>query len=169
MNSTIVDKIALTIRDAQIGKDDQTPLPFIYADLDTQNILLDNVGVPFAACAPLSSGMVSDTHNRFHERATFEVFFGDLMEQDLADYDAVANEHIIDTCKRRAFKWLASIRPASGVQLISINSAQRAYLQFDSIVTGYLVNVTLEEMDGLGLCDYTPEHVPTEDEQQAAK
>lgn len=159
---TIVDKLAATITAANIGVREDIPLPFVYADLDTQNILLDNVGAPFAACAPLASGAVADEHNRFHEQATFEVFFGDLMEQALPDYNARTNEQIIDTCKRRAFKWLASITPASGLRVAQVNSVSRAYMQFDAIVTGFMVNVTLEEVDGYGFCDYTPAPAPEE-------
>lgn len=153
MKKTIVDKIAATIERPEFGKGGITPLPFVYADLDTQNILLDNVGVPFAAAAPLASGAVTDKHGRYHERATFEVFFGDKMAQALPDYCARANEHIIDECKVRAFAWLASLQRNAELRLISVNSAQRAYMQFDAIVTGYLVNVTIEEKQGYNMCD----------------
>ena len=152
-DNTIIDKLARTIERVELGKGGVTPLPFIYADLDTQNIIIDNVGVPFAAVAPLESGLAEDVHNRFHERATFEIFFGDLMCQSLPDYDARENERIIDECKRRAYKWLASLRPTKELQLVSINSARRAYLQFDSLVTGYLLNVTIDEVEGYGSCD----------------
>ena len=151
-DNTIIDKLARTIERVELGKDGVTPLPFIYADLDTQNILIDNTGVPFAACAPLDSGMVQDEHNQYHERATFEVFFGDLMAQSLPDYNAKENERIIDECKMRAYKWLAGLTPAGEIRLISVNSARRTYLQFDSIVTGYLLNITIEETTGYGKC-----------------
>lgn len=150
--NTIVDKLARTIERKELNNG-IVPLPFIYADLDTQNILIDHTGVPFAACAPLGTSMVADEHGLWHERATFEVFFGDLMEQSLADYDAVENERKIDDCKRRAFKWLSDLSPADELRLISVNSATRAYMQFDAITTGYLVNVTLEEVAGYGKCE----------------
>ena len=150
--NTIIDKLARTIERKELN-DGVNNLPFIYADLDTQNILIDNTGVPFAAAAPLSSGMVTDEHGFYHERATFEVFFGDLMAQSLPDYNARENERIIDTCKRRAFAWLASLLPANELRLVSINSATRTYMQFDAIVTGYLVNVTIEEVQGYGRCE----------------
>ena len=151
-NNTIVDKLARTIERKELNNGIE-PLPFVYADLDTQNILLDNIGAPFAAAAPLNSGAVTDEHGRYHERATFEIYFGDLMAQALPDYAARENERIIDICKRRAYKWLAELKPASGLRLVSVNSAQRAYMQFDAITTGYLVNVTLEEVEGYGACE----------------
>lgn len=153
MNDTIVDKLARTIERPELGKGGITKLPFVYADLDTQNIIIDSVGVPFAAAAPLASGSVVDDHGRYHEQATFEVFFGDKMTQSMPDYCARENEHIIDTCKRRAFAWLASLKGNKDLRLVSVNSAQRAYMQFDAIVTGYLISVTIEETQGYGLCD----------------
>ena len=147
-NNTIVDKLKRTLNRVELGKDGVNPLPFIYADLDTQNILIDTIVPPFAAVAPLYSGTVTDEHGRYHERATFEVFFGDVMAQSLPDYDAVENERIIDMCKGRALSWLASLTHGTEIKLVSVNSARRTYMQFDAIVTGYLVNVTVDELQG---------------------
>ena len=151
-NNTIVDKLARTLERQELGKGGITPLPFVYADLDTQNIVLDNVGAPFAAVAPVSSSTVIDDHGRYHEQATFEVYFGDLMCQSLPDYNARENERIIDECKQRALKWLAGLLPTKELRLESVNSAQRAYMQFDAITTGFLLNVTLYEVEGYGKC-----------------
>lgn len=151
-DNTIIDKLARTIERKELN-DGITPLPFVYADLDTQNIIIDNVGAPFAAVAPLSSGVAVDEHDRFRERTTFEVFFGDLMCQPMSDYNARENERILDTCKRRAFKWLASLAPSDEIQLVSVNSLSRAYLQFDAVVTGFIVNITIDELESYGKCE----------------
>lgn len=151
-DNTIVDKIARSIERRELGKGGIKPLPFVYADLDTQNIIVDRLEPPFAACAPLASGTVIDEHGRYHEQATFEVLFGDLMCQSLPDYDARENERIIDECKARALKWLASLQSNKELRLVSVNSATRTYMQFDALVTGFLLNVTLYEVDGYGVC-----------------
>lgn len=150
-DNTIIDKLARSIARKELNEGGLHPLPFIYADLNTQNIVLDQIEPPFAAVAPLSSGTVQDEHGRYHERATFEVYFGDLMRQSLPDYDAVENERIIDECKQRALKWLASF-PTPDLRLVSVNSARRVYLQFDAIATGYMLDVTIEEKEGYGRC-----------------
>ena len=151
-DNTIVDKLARTIERPELNNGVKA-LPFIYADIDMQNVLLDKTGAPFAAAAPVTTTAVSDEHGVYHERATFEIYFGDLMQQSLPDYNARENERILDMCKRRAFKWLASFRPSNELRLISINSMRRTYLQFDAITTGYLISVTLEEVQGYGRCD----------------
>ena len=149
-DNTIIDKIARTIERKELGKGGVTPLPFIYADLEIQNLLLDNINPPFAACVPLASGMVTDDHGNYHEQATFAVLFGDLMCDTTPDYNARENERIIDECKQRAFRWLHDLVPSNELELVSVNGAERAYLERDSIITGYVVNVTIKELQGYG-------------------
>ena len=148
---TIVDKIAKTIERVELGKNDKK-LPFIYADLHTQNILLDNIEPPYAISVLLESGAVKDEHNNYHEQATLEVYFADLMRDDTGDLRARRNEHIIDECKQRAYKWLASLVNNPDLQLVSINGATRSYWKFDVQTTGYSVSVTLKELQGYGRC-----------------
>ena len=150
--NTIIDKIARTIEVPMLGKGGVTPLPFVYADRDIQNIVFDNLVPPFAAAVPLSSGMVEDMRGDYHDRVTLAVFFGDLMCSGMPDYDARENERIIDECKQRAFKWLASLKNNAEIELKTINGAERWYLEGDAMTTGYVVNVTIEEVAGYGRC-----------------
>lgn len=153
-NNTIIDKIARTIERRELGKGGVTPLPFIYADRDIQNIVLDQVQPPFAAAVPLTSGMAQDERGNYHDQVTLALFFGDIMCQSMGDYDARENERIIDDCKRRAFMWLASLQNNREITLESVNGAERWYLENDVVTTGYVVNVTLREVDGYGKCDW---------------
>lgn len=151
-DNTIIDKIARTIERKELGKGGVSPLPFVYADLDVQNIVMDNMQMPCAAAVPLASGAVIDNNGLFHDQVTIAVLFADLMCQPEPDYNARENERIIDECKQRAFKWLAGLVPTNEVELVSVNGAERAYLERDSILTGYVVNVTLRELQGYGIC-----------------
>ena len=151
--NTIIDKIARTLERNELGKGGIEPLPFIYADREIQNIVLDHINPPFAAAVPLTSGTTIDERGNYHDQVTLAVFFGDVMCQPSPDYDARANERIIDDCKRRAFKWLASLQGNNEIELISVNGAERWYLENDAITTGYVVNVTIKEVEGYGKCD----------------
>lgn len=153
-HDTIIDKIARTIERKELGKGGITPLPFVYADRDIQNIILDTLQPPFAAAVPLSSGTAADQRGMYHDQVTLAVFFGDLMKNDTADYNARKNERIIDECKRRCFMWLASLQNNNEIELISVNGAERWYLQNDVVATGYVVNVTIKEVEGYGKCDW---------------
>jgi len=151
-DNTIIDKIARTIERPELGKGGIEVLPFIYATLDSQNIILDQIAPPFCACAPLESSAVTDEHGNYHDQVTFALLFGDLMCEPIGDFDAVANERIIDECKQRAFMWLASLQNNREIELVSINNAAREYLLDDSVVTGYSLNVTIKEIQGYGKC-----------------
>ena len=151
-DNTIIDKIARTIERKELGKGGIKKLPFLYADSDIQNILRDQVEPPFAAAVPLTSGVVTDERGMYHDQVTLALLFGDAMCEANPEYNARENERIIDDCKQRAFKWLAGLVPTNEIELVSINGAERVYLENDAFVTGYMLNVTLKETQGYGVC-----------------
>lgn len=155
--NTIIDKVGRTLERSIFGKiigsTENDPLPFVYADNDIQNIVLDRVQPPFSAAVPITSGMILDERGQYHDRVTLAVFFGDGMKQGMPDYDAKENERIIDECKQRAFMWLASLQGNTEIELVSVNASDRWYLEKDAILTGYVVNVTIEEVRGYGKCE----------------
>ena len=149
---TIIDKLADTFKTLPLIGRQKHPLPFVYEDADVQNMVFDNVEPPFVACVPITSAAVADERNMYHERITIALWFADRMHESVPDYDARKNEHIIDECKRRAFAWCSSMFPKKELALVSINSSDRAYLESDALLTGYMLNVTLEEVEGIGIC-----------------
>lgn len=153
---TIIDKLAETIKALPLDPDcTHKHLPFVYADEDIQNIVFDDIQPPFVACIPIQSGIVQDDNGILRERVTMALWFADLMDAGTAgDYDAVANERIIHKCKVNALRWGAMMSiPQSGLKLVSINGSIRAYLKNDAYLTGYMLNVTLEDMDGISRCN----------------
>lgn len=153
--NTIIDKLKRTIERKELGVDGEV-LPFVYADEDIQNIKLDTTQSPFCAAVPLASGTIDSDTSQYSERVTIALFFGDAMAQPMNDYDAIENERIIDDCKRRAFLWLASMHNSADMELklVSVNGAQRAYLHLDGNFTGYILNVTLDELESVGICEW---------------
>ena len=149
---TIIDKLADTIAALPLEKGQKHPMPFVYEDADIQNIVFDQIEPPFVACVPITSAAVSDARGMYYERITLALWFADKMCAAVPEYDARKNEEIIDRCKRRAFKWCASMFPKKELELVSINGSDRAYLESDAMLTGYLLNVTLEEVVGTGVC-----------------
>ena len=69
------------------------------------------------------------------------------------DFNAIENEQIIDRMKVKAYKWLQSLRLSTDLNVVSINSTQRLYDTTTDVLTGYAVNITIEEVDGIGACD----------------
>lgn len=151
MNRTIIDKLADTI--AALPLDGlKHPMPFVYEDADVQNMVFDQIEPPLVACVPITSAAIQDERGFYHERITLALWFADRMCENAPDYDARANEHVIDACKRRAFQWCASMYPKGELELVSVNGSERAYLEQDAMLTGYMLNVTIEEVEGIGKC-----------------
>ena len=151
---TIIDKLKASIEALEVEQGSNTHMPFVYAPAEVQNIVLDGMQPPFVVCMPIESAAVEDTGGTIRERITIAVWFADLMCENVAgDYDALENEQIIDRCKRRAFRWAASLSPAKDLRLVSLNGSMRAYLERDAFLTGYMLNATIEEMDGVSRCN----------------
>lgn len=147
---TIIDKLAETIESIELPRGYK--MPFVYEDENIQNIQFDIIEPPLVACVPIQSASVSDEHGNYHERITVALWFADKMCSITPDYNARENERIIDACKRRAFKWAASLQGNKDLRLISVNGSERAYLESDALLTGYMLNVTIEDKEGIGIC-----------------
>lgn len=142
---TLIDKIRNSIEVA-------TGMPFLYHAAGEINELIARAAeLPCAFAFLLDSGTVEDTNGIFHERVTFAVMF---CERTQFDFNALDNEEIIDRMKVKAFRWLHSLRTSDDLRLITTNSTQRLYDTTTDILTGYAVNVTLEEIDGYGVCNF---------------
>lgn len=142
---TIIDKIKKSVEDA-------TSLNFLYHAQGEINEMISRAeSLPCAFAFLLDSGTVEDTNGMFHERVTFAVIFADKTQ---FDFNALENEEIIDRMKVRAFRWLQSLRLSDDLQLVSINNTQRLYDTTTDILTGYAVNVTLQELKGYGVCNF---------------
>lgn len=139
---TIIDKIKTSIED--------TGVPFVYhngGEIDA--ILMRQKTFPVAFCYLINQGAIEDVNGMFHERLTFAVFFADLTE---FDFDSLDNELIINKCKRKALQWLSSLRLSGDLNLTNVNGTQRVYDVTASVLTGFAVNVTIEEVAGYGSC-----------------
>lgn len=142
---TLIDKIKKSVEDA-------TGMPFLYHAAGELNELIARAAeLPCAFAFLLDSGTVEDTNGIYHERVTFAVVFADKTQ---FDFNALENEEIIDRMKAKAFRWLHALRTSDDLRLITTNSTQRLYDTTTDVLTGYAVNVTLEEIDGYGICNF---------------
>lgn len=142
---TIIEKIKRSVEAA-------TGLPFLYHAAGEINELIARAGeLPVAFTFLLDNGTIEDVNGMYHERVTFAVMFADKTE---FDFNALENEQIIDQMKIKAYRWLQSLRTSNELNVIAINSTQRLYDATTDILTGYAVNITIEEMSGVGACDF---------------
>lgn len=142
---TIIEKIKQSVESA-------TGMTFLYHAAGELNELLSRCReLPVAYSFLIDSGTIDDVNGRYHERVTIAVMFCDKTE---FDFNAIENERIIDRMKIKAYKWLTALRSSTDLQIVSINNTQRLYDNTTEILTGYAVNITLEDVRGYGLCDF---------------
>lgn len=135
---TIIDKIKESISVA-------TDLPVYYQSAEQLNRIADNATYPCAYFFLLTTQGISTDSMSLRERVNIAVFFVDLTE---FDFDAMQNEAIIDECKQKAMRWVSMLSRDPYLRLTDLGASERIYDNFDAQLTGYAVNVTLEELEG---------------------
>lgn len=141
---TIIEKIKQSVEGA-------TGMPFLYHAAGELNELLARCKeLPVAYSFLIDSGTIDDVNGRYHERVTLAVMFCDKTE---FDFNAMENEQIIDRMKVKAYKWLQSLRMSNALHVVSVNNTQRLYDNTTDILTGFAVNITIEDVAGVGECE----------------
>lgn len=144
---SIIDKIKDSV-EAVIGEG-----RFYYNDGDGLNIDLDNANYPCAFARLIEAGTLRDGFGNFHEQVAVGVFFAGVADVDM---EAIPNERILTGLKEKALKWLASLNNSDELKLTEVRGTDRVYIktdEFDVRLTAFVVQVTLEEVQGFGVCD----------------
>lgn len=144
---SIIDKIKDSV-ESIIGK-----CRFYYNDDNGLNVDFDNAEYPLAYARLIETGTLVDTLGNYHERVTISIFFADVADPDL---QPMPNEDILTVLKHKALAWLASLRLNEELDLIEVRNTDRVYItsnDYDVRLTAYVVNVTLEEVEGIGICN----------------
>lgn len=141
---TIIEKIKKSIEGA-------TGMPFLYHAAGELNELIARCNsLPVAYSFLIDSGTIDDVNGRYHERITLAVMFCDKTE---FDFNALENEQIIDRMKVKAYKWMQSLRMSNALRVVSVNNTQRLYDNTTDVLTGFAVNITIEDIEGVGECE----------------
>ena len=148
MRKSIIQKIKQSVEAA-------TGLTFYYDTPQTLNVRLDRATFPCAMLHILTSGAVDVNNAILKERLTVEVLFATTSRLDFDGVDVEDNE--LDKLKLKAFQWLLALMRSRELRLVSLNNTNRYYATDDAIYSAYGVNITLEEIQGVTLCDYPSE------------
>lgn len=144
---SIIDKIKESV-EAIIGDG-----RFYYNDGDGLNIDLDNANYPCAFAQLIETGAVQDNLGRYFEQVSVGVFFAATADIDM---EPLSNERILTGLKKSAFTWMYSLRNNDEIGLSDIRETDRVYIksdQFDVRLTAFVVNVTITENVGYGVCE----------------
>ena len=142
---TIIEKIR-----ASIQRVHGNGFAVYYNDDPTMNLIADTMTLPAAIVQLITQGELDQQSGQWREVVSAVVFFVDRSE---FDFNADDNEQIIDQCKRRALRWLASLQFDPDIDLVRWTRTSRVYERFDAILTGFAVMVDLKEWEGVSMCD----------------
>lgn len=123
-----------------------TGLKCYYQSAEEINRIFDYADHPSAHFFLIDSAGVQMSAGNIRERVQVAIFFCDLTE---FDFNSIENEKIIEQCKERAFRWLDSLSRSPLLRLVSVTNSTRVYNAYDSILTGFALNCTLEELKGI--------------------
>lgn len=118
----------------------------IYDSLWMINQKLDYSSYPLAFFTLIKEGGLISVNGVYRELANVVIFF---VNTSTFDFESLENEQIIESCKSIALKWLDSL-PRNGVLRATVLDTSRVYNYADSIITGYCLNLRIEELEGEG-------------------
>ena len=139
---SIVTKIKRSVESA-------TGLTMHYHDEGTINEIIYSSPMPCCFFALLRDTELLTDGSQNRERASIAMFFVDKTE---FDFDSEENEEIIERCKTKANTWIRSLINDSTLTISGSLRMARVYNEYDEILTGIAVNVTLEETYGFNAC-----------------
>lgn len=119
-----------------------------YGSPEAVNVQLEQMYQPTAIVYLLGRQQLNTYGAYFRERLQIAAFF---VEPVVYDDEERGLGEVIDRCKQRAYRWLHSLYTSRDFRLVQIGDTQRVYDEFDTIVTGFAVNVTLEEIQGTAM------------------
>lgn len=138
-----------------------TGLVLHYGSENELNIKLDYAAYPCAYGVAIDGSTIDMAGGSMKDQPTIVVAF-----VSLSTSEAVEDlEVLIEERKKDCFKWLASLRRSTDIQLVSVNQAGRLYWDKDAIICGYSVNLTIRELIGYIPCPQ-PEPEPTPEQPE---
>lgn len=141
---SIVEKIRNSVESA-------TGLKCLYQSPEQLNRIWDNTDFPCAYFFLLGVGNAEISGITFKERVSVVMFFVDKAEYDAR---AVDLERIIQKQIGNAHKWVRNLLSSKTLRMIgAIERTQRVYEEGDVILTGYAIQVTVQERQGSVICD----------------
>ena len=135
---SIVNKIKSSVQSI-------TGLPCYYDDSGRLNMRLDYLEYPLAFFTLINNGNLNTTNAHYRERVDVARFF---IKPTTYDFESLENEAIIEECKGYALKWLQGLRLQRDLIPLYVLNTTRVYNYADTILTGYAINIRLEETLG---------------------
>lgn len=124
---------------------------YLFMNWSQANVAMDAITKPSVVYVLPPSGKLDFSYARVKDYPETQIGF--LSPTDL-DFDGTENDNIIEQMKRLAIKFVKALNASEYFELIEgIQPYQVVYDFLDQNVTGIVLNLPLEEVDGIIICD----------------
>lgn len=124
---------------------------YLFMNWSQANVAMDAITKPSVVYVLPPSGKLDFSYARVKDYPETQIGF--LAPTDF-DFDGTENDNIIEQMKRLAIKFVKALNASKGFELIEGKQPYQVVYDFlDQNVTGIVLNLPLEEVDGIIICD----------------
>lgn len=136
---------------------------YLFMNWSQANVAMDAITKPSVVYVLPPSGKLDFSYARVKDYPETQIGF--LAPTDF-DFDGTENDNIIEQMKRLAIKFIKALNASKCFELIEGKQPYQVVYDFlDQNVTGIVLNLPLEEVDGIIICD---EESRYEDEKEGS-
>lgn len=124
---------------------------YLFMNWSQANVAMDAITKPSVVYVLPPSGKLDFSYARVKDYPETQIGF--LAPTDF-DFDGTENDNIIEQMKRLAIKFVKALNTSKCFELIEGKQPYQVVYDFlDQNVTGIVLNLPLEEVDGIIICD----------------
>lgn len=124
---------------------------YLFMNWSQANVAMDAITKPSVVYVLPPSGKLDFSYARVKDYPETQIGF--LAPTDF-DFDGTENDNIIEQMKRLAIKFIKALNASEYFELIEGKQPYQVVYDFlDQNVTGIVLNLPLEEVDGIIICD----------------
>lgn len=124
---------------------------YLFMNWSQANVAMDAITKPSVVYVLPPSGKLDFSYARVKDYPETQIGF--LAPTDF-DFDGTENDNIIEQMKRLAIKFIKALNASKCFELIEGNQPYQVVYDFlDQNVTGIVLNLPLEEVDGIIICE----------------
>lgn len=124
---------------------------YLFMNWSQANVAMDAITKPSVVYVLPPSGKLDFSYARVKDYPETQIGF--LAPTDF-DFDGTENDNIIEQMKRLAIKFVKALNASKCFELIEGKQTYQVVYDFlDQNVTGIVLNLPLEEVDGIIICD----------------
>ena len=124
---------------------------YLFMNWSQANVAMDAITKPSVVYVLPPSGKLDFSYARVKDYPETQIGF--LAPTDF-DFDGTENDNIIEQMKRLAIKFIKALNTSKCFELIEGKQPYQVVYDFlDQNVTGIVLNLPLEEVDGIIICD----------------